>query len=655
MNKDITPQRVLWLILGLGFGLRLIYLYQAVDTPLFEVLLIDSEFYDRRAREIAAGNWWGERPFFMNPFYGYFLAIQYVIWGAKYWAVGLVQAVMGIGSCALIYGLGRQVWNEKIGLVAAGLAAVYGPYLFYDGALLTATPITFLNLAALFCMVRSCERNTLWLWAAGLLFGLSVTARPMVLLFVVAAGAWYAAQWGQRGIRRWVKIMGGCALVVGLVVWRNYMVGGEWLLTTSSAGMNFYVGNHEGANGIYSQVGFLNSAEPELERTAFIREAEIQTGESLSPGQVSRFWLAQGLRFITDQPLAYLQLIGRKLYMFCNGVEAQNNLSIYLARDFVPLLRWCVIGWGVLTPFAVGNWLLDKRGRCSLLDLYLITYLAGCLLFFVSSEYRLPVVPILCLYAARWILAARDMFARRHYRPLIKSSLLVAVVALPINYRDLAAEQLTLKRVDYYNFATLYQRKGDWLRAEELYRQALQIDPLFFPARSGLDKILVQQGKAHNSGAMAADPQVQQGLEMFSSGNYTSAIIAFEQALDSGMREPQVYNNLGLCYYRLGELHAAADYFAQALNVDSLYVRARYNLALVHLGLGDDHDADKALARVIEIDPNYNKAYFQRGALLWRLGHLAAAESHWAFLLAKMPGDLRLKAKIDSTKAVEKL
>ena len=83
--------------------MRLAYLYQAVDTPLFDVLLIDSEFYDRRARAIVAGDWLGDRPFFMNPFYSYFLAVIYALFGAEYWWVGLVQAVLGTGSCYLIY------------------------------------------------------------------------------------------------------------------------------------------------------------------------------------------------------------------------------------------------------------------------------------------------------------------------------------------------------------------------------------------------------------------------------------------------------------------------------------------------------------------------------------------------------------------------
>ena len=161
---------ILWAILIAALGVRLAYLYQAVDTPLFDVLLIDSEFYDRRARAIVAGDWLGDQPFFMNPFYSYFLAAIYTLLGVEYWWVGLVQAALGMGSCYLIYALGRKLWSAQIGLLAAGMAAIYQPYVFYDGALLTAAPITFLNLAALYCLAHA-QGAARWLWGAGLLLG----------------------------------------------------------------------------------------------------------------------------------------------------------------------------------------------------------------------------------------------------------------------------------------------------------------------------------------------------------------------------------------------------------------------------------------------------------------------------------------------------
>ena len=111
---------ILWAIIIAALGVRLAYLYQAVDTPLFDVLLIDSEFYDRRARAIIAGDWLGAQPFFMNPFYSYFLAAIYSLLGAEYWWVGLVQAALGTGSCYLIYRAGSETVERANRLVGCG-------------------------------------------------------------------------------------------------------------------------------------------------------------------------------------------------------------------------------------------------------------------------------------------------------------------------------------------------------------------------------------------------------------------------------------------------------------------------------------------------------------------------------------------------------
>ena len=626
---------ILGAILTAALGVRLAYLYQAVDTPLFDVLLIDSEFYDRRARAIVAGDWLGDQPFFMNPLYPYFLAAIYALLGAEYWWVGVVQAVLGTGSCYLIYALGRKLWRPQIGLLAAGMAAFYQPYVFYDGALLTAAPITFLNLAALYCLAHA-QGAARWLWGAGLLLGLSATARPMVLLFVAVVAGWFVAQWGRRGWRQWGWVVVGCGLVVGVVAWRNYYVGGEWLLTTSSAGMNFYVGNHPEASGIYAQVDFLPSAEPDLERAAFIREAEARTGRELTPAQASRFWLAAGLRFVAENPLAYLALQGRKLYMFWNGVEAQNNLSLYLARDFVPLLRWCVLGWGLVAPLAVAGWAASRRSV--LLDLYLASYLAACLLFFTSSEYRLPVVPVVLLYAACWMDHVATWARGGARRRLLRSGLLVALVALPINYRDAGAERLTRKRVDYYNFGTLYQRRGAWAASERMFREALRIDPSFAPAAAGLTAVLARREDGRSD--------LKRGLERFGAGEYEAAIAAFSLAAPS----PRRHNNLGLCYYRLGQWSDAIEHFHQALALDAGYARAHFNLGLVYAKQGDDQAAADAFAAALELDPNHVQAHYRRGEVLVRSGRPRQAEVHWAFLSARNPDDARLQAKIDSMK-----
>lgn len=492
MRRDPALQ----FILLLALGLRLSYLLQANATPLFEVLLLDSEFYDRQARALLAGQGWGEGVFFMNPLYPYFLALIYWVGGPSWWMVGAAQALLGALNCGLIFALGRMAWGRREGLVGAGLAAFYGVFIFYDGALLTATPILFFNLAALCSLLRWRESNRVaWLWGAGICLGLSALARPLVLLFAALLGGWFGA---QRRLRAWGVVCLGCGLVLAPAMARNGLVGGEFALTTSSAGMNFYVGNNPQATGIYAQAEFVPSAEPDQEREGFLREARQRTGQALTAGQASGFWLAEGLRFIRGQPGEYLRLLGRKCYLFWNDVESQNNLSYYLARDWVPLLRCCALDWGLVAPLALAAWgALFNNRRETLFEWYTAAYLLGCLLFFVSSEYRLPVVPVLLLWAGRGLLWARGQWRLRDWRKLGGLALVVLVLGAGINHADDLVRRLKSRRVDYYNFGMLYERRGEYRRAEELVRQALAIDPQFAPGLQALARLQQRQELEH--------------------------------------------------------------------------------------------------------------------------------------------------------------
>jgi len=133
---------------------RLAYLWSIRGTPLTDALLIDSETYDRMARLILAGKFHGEEVYAMNPLYPYFLAGVYTIFGASQFAVLVVQAVIDAGSCAMIAWLGWTFCGRATGVLAGVIAAVYGPLVFYCGALFTPTLILFLVLVGLVQLAR---------------------------------------------------------------------------------------------------------------------------------------------------------------------------------------------------------------------------------------------------------------------------------------------------------------------------------------------------------------------------------------------------------------------------------------------------------------------------------------------------------------------
>ncbi len=76
-------------------------------------------------------------------------------------------------------------------LVALAISAVYGMSLYFANELLVVTVIVFLDLLGLEVLLHAAADGRRFLWAAaGVVFGLSVIARPTILPFVVVIGVW---------------------------------------------------------------------------------------------------------------------------------------------------------------------------------------------------------------------------------------------------------------------------------------------------------------------------------------------------------------------------------------------------------------------------------------------------------------------------------
>ena len=123
----------------------------------------------------------------------------------------------------------------------------------------------------LYALAKLRERSTLpRALALGLVLGLLMLTREEsillvpVLLFVHRRPAFGRFACGYAL---------GLALALAPVAWRNHEVGGEWVLTTSQAGSNFYIGNHAGAPGFYEPL------RPGRSNVAYERQDAIDLAE----------------------------------------------------------------------------------------------------------------------------------------------------------------------------------------------------------------------------------------------------------------------------------------------------------------------------------------------------------------------------------------
>lgn len=407
----------LWLggLWAVALGLRLVYLYEVSDSPLWLVLLGDARSYDTWAHALTDGDWLGHDVFYQAPLYPYFMGAVYSVFGDGPWALRVVQCVLGATGCVLLALAGSRLLTRRVGLTAGLLLAVYPPAIFFDG-LIQKTTLTSFFLCALLAVAAAlvARPGSLWRWGlAGVLAGLLALVRENALVLVVLVPAWMlvALRPDQQTSRvRWViAFLAGVAMTLTPIAARNGIVGGEWHLTTSQFGPNFFIGNYADSDGLYTPL-LPERGDPLFERTDAITLAEEDLGRPLTPREVSRYWTREAFHDITADPARWARLLLRKLWLACNAMEIIDTEDQYTYAEYSSLLASLMSVWhmGVLLPLAIYGAALFLPGpnwlrRLAWPSLVIAGYTASVLLFFVLGRYRFPLVPPLLVFASAGI------------------------------------------------------------------------------------------------------------------------------------------------------------------------------------------------------------------------------------------------------------
>lgn len=549
----------LLLVLVVAALARLAHWAAVRDEPFFARLAMDSQEYDRWARAIAAGDWWGSEPFFQAPLYPYALAVVYRASGGSVDAAYLVQIAIALAGLAALAAAADRMLGAPHGVVAAALGALYGPFLFHDVQLLKEGPAV--ALAALLLLVLARIRPApagAAVWAgAGALLGALALLRENALLLVpfLAPLAWRRGD--RRGsVRRTAGFVAGLVLALAPVAARNAALGGGFLPTTFQGGVNFWIGNNPEADGTYRPLAPGRQV-PAFERAEPRRLAEAATGRALTAAEVSRHWLGRALAWARAEPLDFARLQLRKLGLYFSGYEWPDAVDYEWTKSRSPVLALPLVEFTAVALLAAAGALLLVLGRrhralAALAPVFAfeLGWLLSTVAFFLFSRYRLPALPGLLILAAVPLVAiGRELAAGRRGRALAGGALVVAAASLPhaAGYRP---------RVDLveFNLGRLAEEAGDPAAARRHYAAALAADPDHFLA-------------AMNLGTLAAR-----------GGDLATALPLLERAAQLEPGAPDAVANLGAGRLAAGDLAGARRALARALELDPGHPAARANL-----------------------------------------------------------------------------
>ncbi len=590
------------LVFLVALGLRLIYLGGIRDIGFFDRPVSDGLIYDLRAQEIAAGDLLGSADFVHAPLYAYVLgAIEWVV-GHDLWSVRLVQMLLGSASCVLLLLACRRFFGERQATLAAILLAFYPPALFFDGLIQKAGLGLFITTLLLW-LLGCCASRPGWVrWlGSGLAMGLLVLTRQNAMALVPLLFVWLWVRFRGSDKPKLVAWSVACAvgLALALVPWavRNKVVTGELVLTTPNLGQNFYMGNHLEATGTYvpHKLGWGTA---ELEQQEWARTAERETGRQMSAVEISDHFLDKSLEYIKSHPGHWLALNLKKTAMVWNAYESYDTEDYYLYRERSGILNVLDHVWhfGVLCPLGIAGIVLTRARWRELWFLYgwmLVTTVAVAV-FVVFARYRLPLVPVLLMFASAGVVAAVRHLRDRHAGKLIGAVVAVVVASVVANWPVSGARQPD--RAGYNNHCIILMELG---RVEDALAEA-----------------------ERSLGRYPGDPlaHIGAGAALTQLGRFDEAISHLEQARRTHPGIPEIYRCLGNAYMDAGSPEAAAQQFRAGLRLDPEDFRGLTGLAAVLAQMGQPGEAVALTKRAVEIQPTYAPGYLNLGNVYLAMG-----------------------------------
>ena len=420
----IQRKTTIWLILilFLGLGIRGGYILVRQER-INELVISDMRTYDLLARNLVEKNiygfqegrwpWRSYRP----PLYPFFMSIIYRVSGYSYLTVRITQAFLAALSCLLLFYLARELAGPDVALISAFLFAIDFSLIHASGLFLSENLYIPLSLAAILLLIRGFRGGALSIFiGTGVAGGLATLCRPTILPFLMLSFLApvmivFSVRLRCRDrafltdrqkndddrsdqtapIRR---VMGGWMLMIfcaGLVIlpWtaRNYRIHRAFIPISTNTGTMLWMGLHPGANGGYD---WPRENNPLLKVTDEVAR--------------NRLGISESVKFIFNHPREFLNLSFAKMKIFWGGY-----LFTWSGR------QWTIIG--VLGALGLLISLREWR-KWLVLYVYLLSFIAIHLFVHSAARYRLPLHPLVEIWAAVFLVKICKTMQRQHHKPI---------------------------------------------------------------------------------------------------------------------------------------------------------------------------------------------------------------------------------------------
>jgi 4-amino-4-deoxy-L-arabinose transferase-like glycosyltransferase len=396
-------------LIGVGAAAWRIWYILGPVTDRITRLTGDEFFYNWQARYFVEGRWF-TNPFLLHnqhvsaptalhpPLYTIFLAIPSALGFDTPTQSRIATALLGTVTVVLIGVLARRIAGDRVGLIAALLAAAYPPLWSNDSVIGLETLYCFLVVLALIAVYRFWRSPSLW-GAVGIAVPLalaSLSRSEGIILFVLMGvptallvRSW---DWGKRFKAIGVMALVG-VLIIGPWVVRNLTTFEERTVLGTGFGLVLAYGNcdatYSGRMLGYWENQCLREYTPGVEESVFDKEA-LDQGSSYIKAHADRL------------PVVLLARLGRIWEVFRPVQNVELN-EFFEQRGHTA--AWAtLIGYYLMLPFAIGGLVVLRRRRIPIYPFIVIVVAISLtvMLGFPVTRYRAAfdaVTPVLVAVA----------------------------------------------------------------------------------------------------------------------------------------------------------------------------------------------------------------------------------------------------------------
>ncbi len=587
VKSNSSERALVALFFILALLLRALFRVEASELEFFQILGLDSRFYHDWAMSLAGGTFASDEPFFQGPLYPYFLSGLYRTFAASVATAQWSQAILGALSTALVVSTTWRVFENRAAAISAGLMlGTYGYLMFLEMHVVAAPLLVFLFSLSLWLLVRLTQQPTMWrALPLGLVVGFLALGRGVALVMLalgIVASLVAARQQRKTVLRASGFVLLGTIVALLPTTIFNAQRGGGLTPVSTNGGINYYIGNHDGASGAFDNISGIEFFQPGVGQDGgSVALAARLSGRNLNPTEASRYWLGEGLRWNAANPGTTVALYGKKLLMLMSNFEIPQIENYDWGREESRWLRWSPVRFGWMMALAlVGTVLLWHRRPSRWIVLAMVTYLIGLLPFFATGRFRAVVVPAVVILAAGTIGRLWELLQQRDMQRVATTVAAATALAVGLGLYAPSGIQASSEMLRFYSRGVVAMEAGKSGDAIEAFRLALEKNPEHVPSLANMAFCFSQQERHEES------------LKMY------SAALAVD---------PSATHLLG--------------FMLQAALADNNDIAAR-----------------ATLDRVLEVDPNSYPAIAQLGDLEMRAGNFEAARMHWMRILREVQG-----------------